>query len=427
MSKKVLTISLTVVVVLLTAGLIYYFFFSNEGVSNPNIETNDISNPFGEFLPNENIDETQEDLFFDDNNTEVDVPRLRKITSVPVAGSQVFEREVEIVKENASTTERFYATSTENFFRYIERATGHLYETGENTLINERLTNTTIPKIYEAIFSDNLNDFIYRYVDENNSNLIKTFFASLEERGEDVEEDVNVKYRMEGFLLNDAIEEIFIDNETVLSFYSIPNGSIFELSNINTPDEATFSFYSQISQLNNQFINDNYIGMTTKPSFDSEGYSYIIDSEGQIEKTLGPLRGLTTNYSPDGLKVIFSKVINESLVSGIYSLEDGRQYAIGFNTLPEKCAWGPDSDIIYCGVPSSLSGNFPDDWYMGIESFSDSLVSYDLNTSENEILIFNGVDSPEFIDIIDMKVSPSEEFLLFQNKKDLSLWSYDLR
>ena len=168
------------------------------------------------------------------------------------------------------------------------------------------------------------------------------------------------------------------------------------------------------------------MGITTKPSFDIEGYTYKIDSNGNLEKMMGPLRGLTTNYSPDASKIIFSKVLNENIVSGLYNEDENRQYSLGFNTLPEKCGWSYDSKIIYCGVPSSMSGNLPDNWYMGITSFSDSIVSYNTETLGNEILVFNGVDNTEFMDIINVQVSPSGDFILFQNKKDLSLWSYEI-
>jgi hypothetical protein len=99
---------------------------------------------------------------------------------------------------------------------------------------------------------------------------------------------------------------------------------------------------------------------------------------------------------------------------------------LGIGTLPEKCEIYSVS-VSYCFVPNFIpSGAYPDDWYKGQISFNDSLWRIDLNNRVvNKVADISQVAGYS-VDGISPVISGDNEDLLFINKKDLSLWLYDL-
>jgi hypothetical protein len=82
---------------------------------------------------------------------------------------------------------------------------------------------------------------------------------------------------------------------------------------------------------------------------------------------------------------------------------------------------------VVCGVPSYFpEANYPDDWYKGVISFNDEIWIYDVNNFAKEKVNISQRDKVA-LDIINPQLSEDDNFLLFQNKKDLSLWILDLR
>ena len=78
-------------------------------------------------------------------------------------------------------------------------------------------------------------------------------------------------------------------------------------------------------------------------------------------------------------------------------------------------------------MPKDFSSqNYPDAWYQGIVSFDDIFWKIDL-ISQTSVVLFDPEElGGEKIDGIKLSLSPSENLLFFVNKKNGSLWSYDL-
>ncbi len=95
-------------------------------------------------------------------------------------------------------------------------------------------------------------------------------------------------------------------------------------------------------------------------------------------------------------------------------------------TLAQKCAWTPDSRAVYCAVPSSLSGTLPDDWYQGAVSFSDRIWKIDLTTRVATLVVDPAQVANTKIDAVALTLDSQADVLVFMNKIDGSLWSYDL-
>ncbi|KKW15525.1 MAG: hypothetical protein UY54_C0008G0016 [Parcubacteria group bacterium GW2011_GWA2_50_10b] len=110
------------------------------------------------------------------------------------------------------------------------------------------------------------------------------------------------------------------------------------------------------------------------------------------------------------------------------NLQTGAVIDIPLATIAEKCVWsGKNRGVIYCGSPvSEIGGNEPDNWYRGVTHFSDRIWRFDTNTEIAQILSEPKASLNMDIDASDLKLSPNEDYLIFTNKRDLSLWALKL-
>lgn len=435
MSRKT---ALTILIILSVLGigfLIFNLFFNNPIEESGEVNDN-IRNPFGDFFPTENIDNINEDDSNVQNTGDFNtvIPKLRQVTSVPTAGHTLYTEEVE---ELFGTTTQLV---TENIIRYVERATGHIYETKTNSFNTERLSNTTIPKTFEVKFFNDPNKLIYRYIDATNEDLIKSYLAELNEvqvstttstSTEEYTGDLETEINLTGVFLDDNIDQLDVSESGNIYNLFISNLVGNTKSLIYTYTESTLLnpdlvLNSEISQINTEWINNNEISVTTKPSYIYDGYSYILNTNtGILDKILGPEVGLTTKYSSDGNMVIYSVNNNGNTETYIKNISTNEILSPNFKTITDKCTWDNDSVEVYCAIPRSITGDFPDVWYQGVYSFNDSIISYNTETRNGSVYYIDG-DINQSLDVINLKLSDDETFLLFQNKKDLSLWILDL-
>jgi hypothetical protein len=130
MSKKTIYIIISVVLVIILALLFSYYLLAK----NPDGSTPSVNNVFKNFFPFGGDPVTNNDGTPSDNNDDTPPPvttdftqKLRKITSEQVAGAGLVD-----VKAGS-------------VLRYIERATGHIYEVELFSPRAGRISNTTIP------------------------------------------------------------------------------------------------------------------------------------------------------------------------------------------------------------------------------------------------------------------------------------------
>ena len=433
MSKKTIRNILIILFIAAVGFLLYFFFFRNTNEDlGINIERGDLTNPFGDFLPGDRED-ADRDFSFDFPNRD---SNLRLITANPVSGfrlSQELSTSTDSLDENSlsenSTSTEMTTIQTELLINYVQRNNGNIFEARSSEIGNERISNTTIPKVYEALFFNDSDSLIYRTLDENLHDVIVTYLATFDNEGEATSTQMD---SLEGVFLTDNIRNITVsENDDVFALlindeprntYSV--GYLFNSDEISDPEVI---FESEITEFITEWVDDRYIAMTTKPSYLAEGYSYVLDTQtNELIKVLNRKIGLTTNYSPDSNKVLYSYNTNGFVNTYFQLIDDREEISLGLSTLAEKCAWGPESVFLYCAISNNvLSGDFPDAWYKGQFNFDDVLISINTETFESEIIL-NREDRPTQLDIYNMKVSPNNDYLVFQNKLDLSLWMLDL-
>lgn len=180
-------------------------------------------------------------------------------------------------------------------------------------------------------------------------------------------------------------------------------------------------FQSPLTEWKPQWVNATTIAMTTLASREASGYLYFLNvTNGDFRKVLGPIRGLTTNVSPDASTVLVSQSTDRGLILASYSTATGAMRKLDLVTLPAKCAWqGPTTAT--CAVPQILqSGQYPDDWYQGNVTFNDAFWTMDLAQNSTRLLF----TPSQAFDVSDIGMSPDNAYLYFINRIDGTLWSY---
>jgi hypothetical protein len=309
--------------------------------------------------------------------------------------------------------------------RYVDRATGNIYQTFADKIEERRFTDTVIPKVYEALFGSNGESVVMRYL-KADGRTIQTFLSNLpkEYLGGDTMESNEAK----GIFLPENIKDISLsaDTESMLYLFISRDNMIATTHEFKTGKKVQL-FDSPFTEWLSTWPNSKLTTFTTKPASGMPGYMYAMDPASKnLIQVLGKVNGLTTLASPSGNLVLYG---DDSLSLSLYDTDARTVRSIGIRTLPEKCIWGTGSDFIYCAVPRTIAGTqYPDIWYQGEVSFSDQLWKIDVDTG-NTTLVADPltITGAEDIDAIKLALDSDEKYLFFVNKKDSFLWKLELK
>ena len=417
MKKTIYIIFIIVLLALIGGGIYYWFFYSKIPITTVDGTTPDKNSGFSPFTGQNIINQndrnsttTQQvpDTDISSTNGEYKLPKLRQLSTTPIAGY--------IASSTASSS----------IARFVDRGTGHIYEASNISPNIVKISNTTLPKIYEAYGNKNGTNFILRYL-KNDTDIISNFYAELRKIGTSSND---IPYELKGKFLSPDVNQIAVSpNGDKVFTWNIESGN--GVGYISAFDEKTKvkTVDIPLSQVSIDWPEASSLIVSTKASAVSSSFIYSIDPKTGISKTiLGGLRGLTGKLSLNNSKLIYSVRDNDSLITSILNLKDGSSEEVIFRTLSEKCVWGNiKKEELFCAVPTEIpNALYPDDWYKGKVSFIDQI--WHLNTTTGEVhLLANLIKiSSKAIDAIDLKLDPKEETLYFINKQDLTLWALDL-
>lgn len=170
------------------------------------------------------------------------------------------------------------------------------------------------------------------------------------------------------------------------------------------------------------------ITISTKPAGSVEGFLYTLDTTtGTLQKILDQKRGLMATINPSAQQAFITESTSVGIKSSLLEIKTGKISDTVFSTIPEKCVWAKDAIIIYCAVPDFVNrGTYPDDWYKGKMSFTDSWWSLNTSTGETEQIIDLSREGGEDFDVIMPELDPYELYLLFVNKRTGEPWILEL-
>lgn len=397
MIKKILKISAYILIALACALLAYYFLIS----------TNDTpGSPKKPFFSN---------LFpFGNNPTVVSEVPFATTTEItpdePVAGN--FSQVMRLISNEPVAGSMFIETQRGDIVRYIEKATGHIYDvpTFENTV--SRISNTTIPQLYTAKFTENGSGFITQYIKDDNS--LETLY---------------------GKIISTSTEQTVVGtilSRNIVSFDVSPNGkTIFTLETTQNGSEGYIStptgtnkklvWASPLKEFIPQYISDTHVGLQTKPYVSASGILFDVDTNTSAKKVLvSNHKNLTTLPYINKNYVLYSNTI------GLFTTNTstGTSQELSPRTFAEKCVWAHTKTYVYCAVPQTIlnSGSLYA-WYKGELSYSDTIWEYNVEKNTARELV-NPVDvDGRSVDVSSISINKSDTLLLIQSKTDGSLWT----
>jgi hypothetical protein len=337
-------------------------------------------------------------------------PRLRKLSTEPVAGAVIFNPPA--------------GGATTSLVRFIEKGTGNVYEARSDTLNIQRLTNTTIPKIIRAFWLPNASGFLAQTLMAENE-VIETNFVKLNKNTASSTTEILTPFNTIISKLPTDIKEITIKPDGTKIFYYTNGGSISNWFVAN-PDGTNSSLVMShpLTEWSPQWITGNTIVMQPKASSASIGSVYTFDIATKVFKKIGlEALGLSSNPNLDGSLDLISSGGN---LPQLFLVNNKTVTAknLNVNTLTEKCIWlKAKNPTIYCAVPTQIpGGNYPDVWYKGLVSTEDFIQKIDINND----IFYNTADlsalAKQKIDVTDLSLSPDETHLIFRNKIDGFLW-----
>ncbi len=442
MSKRNFILLIIVLVLASVATLAYWNF---RGDTTPREDPGEGTNFFSKFNPFGNgetrtnppvVPPVDISGYEPDPNGGTEVAKLMKVSTIPIAGFTVFTKER--AKETTLGTVLDEAISGESTkkttkpltefvpaLRYVDRATGNVYQTFADKIKEERFSKTIIPKIYDAFFGNHGLSVVMRYL-KADGRTIETFVGALpKEYLGDKKSDNEIK----GYLLPNNVRDISVSPDSLKVFYlfdgTFGDTIIGTTLNLTTSSKVQV-FDSPFTEWLSQWATTNGVTLTTKPSSRIEGYAYDLDlTKKSLTKTLGDINGLTTLKSPNGKLTLYS---DGNLSLYVHHQDTRSSDLLGIKTLPEKCIWGKVSDIVYCAVPKSQGGGeLPDSWYQGEVSFDDQIWKIDIKTGNSTLILDPATITRESIDATKLLLDEGENYLFFVNKKDSYLWKLNLK
>ncbi len=343
-------------------------------------------------------------------------PRLLKIADGPVAKGTISlytpPKTITATSTGTSTPAQVVQVPEETEVRYIDRQSGNVYSFKVHERVVTRLSNKTLPGIIEATWARDGSRAFVRFLERDAGGGERVSTYILPSGGEG------------GFFLEQGLSQILVASTTAITLLSSDSGSVATLMNTDGTNSRTL-FSSMLSRLRVGFLGTSYLAQT-KATAHLDGYAFQVSSGGVFTRLLGPLRGLSTLPSPSGGGVLYSYVDRGRVYTQVLNVSDRTTVPLPLATLPEKCVWTLDSTAMYCAVPTALTGLLPDEWYQGARTFNDRVWRIDLATRVATLVFDPRQLGDVSIDAEALAVDVGDDVLVFMNRTDGSLWSYDL-
>lgn len=319
-------------------------------------------------------------------------PILRQIYNLPTAG---------YIKKRADA------------IRFVDRATGHVFEKDLPDGTTTRIEQTTVPRVYNAVFTEDGDGVVRQYIDEKN-NIISIY----NEISGDPSEGFQLPINLIDIKSNGAGNQL-------VSIARTPEGSAVSLLHLDGSVEKNI-FSSALRDWSLDWEGDSLL-LTQKPSGNLPGSSYLFDvASGAQSTALQQVAGLTTKLNLGGDLVLYASIRGEGRpVLSVKNLKTRDVISLDVAGLPEKCVWDSlESNIVFCALPNSFPDvQLPDAWYQGGVHFVDALWKIDVSTGFAEHILSPTTSNGVSLDMTSLAMSRSGDAIFFINKTDQTLWS----
>lgn len=326
---------------------------------------------------------------------------VRKLSETPVTGALLFRR------------------NDQDIVRFLEKATGHIYEVNLSANSRDRVSNTTIPKTEEVLWGKDGLSFILRNA---NSGYIQTIFGQFDTKATGTPQDVLTEEIDENILMGTFSP----DKSRIATGNESPTGFELRIGDANAK-RLTTTWKYPLSEWRIAWPESKTIALTGKASANVGGSLFFINPDTGAQRSILTAPGLITQVSPDANNVLYSTSQNNSVLLSLKTLSPESLQALSYKTIADKCAWISSIQFV-CAIPNEiLPKDMPDSWYRGDAQFTDTLWIHNIRTGESrEIVEFSGSEK-DGIDVDQIISAPNQNILLVKNKKDGILWAVTLQ
>ncbi len=463
MSRRIFTI-ITIVLIIGVVGFFGYNYFKNRGASSGAGTTSSSSKnffPFGGTTttpPANTTDTPAPTSSVPVNTTDNGAPsKLHQITPGPVVGytvvTKIREKIGGVVASPAATVEvpppapaapakttaaksakktktvvapvllpnQEFATA----IRYIDQASGNIFDAYADTRTPKRLSNTTIPRLHDAVFAMDGGQVILRYIKDDNQ-TIESFLGTVPA---EVPDGADLNPFLGTFLPEGITDYSVSPDGKKFFFMTIENNqTVGETMDFATKLRKQI-FTSSFTEWKSDWSTATTITLTPRATGLMPGFTYSLDATtGSFKKIFGGISGLTSLLSSDSSILAYSQSVPNDLRLMLYSTAQKEGSATGLHTTASKCVFNKSGANLYCGASDYLpNAIYPDAWYRGEMQMTDSIWKINTLLSTDNTLLENPLDDKGVaIDAVNLQLDPSEKYLFFQNKRDGTLWELEL-
>lgn len=387
------------IIVILSALAGWYFFLKGERKS---ITEGDVgrgtglAQPFGEAIGStyENIVSSFSTLVGGIIESGEDTPpQLSRVGKSPTAGYG-------FVEKNGTR------------LRFVERGSGYIFDASPETGALERVTNTLVPRTYEALVAGD--HVVMRGVDEDGDIATVvgeiTFSTSTE----------NMPAALKQRRLVNNIRSIAIRPDGSEFFYitdSLQGGAGIRASWDEKSQKKIFS--SAVFGWQIDFLSDGRLMVTENASDSAGGYAYRVGESG-LQPIIGGVRGLTLLSHPKSSAYLYGESAGTLSLFARFGTSSAPILLL-VRTVADKCVWSPlEKAVAYCAVPQQTPpANFLDGWYRGEIHTADAWWRVDVSANSAEPLYSSANAS---FDVEDPVIDESGTSIAFRNAIDKTLW-----
>ncbi len=426
MNRKTVVISIIVILSILLGVLVgFYFYIKNQGSEGPIDSNNQNVSFFGTSSPT-NISVPN---ISGQNNSPTQAPATSTSYFTPAIWRLIWDRPVStfnfVYKDIKSTTTANKArVLTEETIRFSDRETGNILQTSTSTILIDRISNTTFPRVEEGFFAGaSGNSIIMRRLTQKGDE-IETILGTLQT----LTTTSTSQSLITKTLPKDLLFVTHSPDKTLTAYITNdPNERLITTKLDGSGKVVVWT--SPLKEFIPYWVSKDSIILHSKASAFASSYIYSVNPATKAIRKL-PLgtanrQGFTATVRSDLKKAIISYLDNTGhIVTAIRNIDSSDEFPLYVSTLSEKCIWSKKNiDIILCAVPETdIQGSYPDIWYQGKVTLQDNLWQIDTRTGEAR-LIFRPFDYiTSGLDMQKLELNKLEDYLIFQDKRTLTLW-----
>lgn len=294
---------------------------------------------------------------------------------------------------------------------YVLRENGRVFASDLGGDNEKRLTTLTVLQAFDGLWSPKKDRVVLSYYENG---AIKNFLNGV------------ATGTTSRFLPPEATSFDWAPDGLAIAYLSRRNGEASLIIADAGARNPRAVYTTPIPDFTVRWILRNTILLISRPSGLAPSVVALFDTGGrQSDLLLSGLNGAVLAASPDGNTLLLSQSSSAGDAENLslYDIRKSKTTPLSVATIAEKCVFSGDGKKIYCGAPKgAIASPSPDEWYKGVDSFSDRIVEIDTATGKMKTLMESEAD----VDVVSPLVSKDGKYLFFRDKKTSTLWRLTL-